>query len=229
MLWTAPCSTSVLRLILALTLEELISTNSSGSCNRDETTFSPYDTKHHLSRSQSIKQENPTLTCSHLYGYPWYLALKIDSNQLKNSITRPIPATHITDTQGSAIIPPYAWCRQVNKLRDDDLLTGLEKVGLDKVIIWKLWSVCVFYIRTQMLWGQKNLDHTQECTYNWDVLVALCWKMILDNPKTQSVCVCVHVLFLFPISMSEVAASHSRTIPMVTAASDSWVKGWTSS
>lgn len=143
MQWTAPCSTSVLWLTLALTLEELISTNSSGSCNRDETTFSPYDTKHQLIQSQWIQQENPTWTCSHLYGYPWYLALKIDSNQLKNSITRPIPATHITDTQASAIIPPYAWCRQVNKLRDD-LLTGLEKARLDKVIIWKL--ECLFSI-----------------------------------------------------------------------------------
>lgn len=36
--------------------------------------------------------------CLYLYGYPWYFALKMDNSQLKNSITSPTPATHITDT-----------------------------------------------------------------------------------------------------------------------------------
>lgn len=35
---------------------------------------------------------------------------------------------------------------------------------------------------------------------------------------------CIHILFLFPMSTSEVAASHSSTIPKVTAASDNNVK-----
>ena len=35
-----------------------------------------------------------------------------------------------------------------------------------------------------------------------------------------------NILFLFPMSMSEVAASHSSTIPMVTAASDSEGQGF---
>lgn len=68
--------------------------NSSGSCNKDQTV-----------RWRQVHWGGGVGVCGgggglgYLYGYPWYLALKMDSSQLKNSTTRQMPATHITDTQ----------------------------------------------------------------------------------------------------------------------------------
>lgn len=53
-----------------------------------------------------MKKKNTQVTkcfCLYLYGYPWYFALNTDNSQLKNTITRAIPATHITATHTNNI------------------------------------------------------------------------------------------------------------------------------